>query len=182
MTSLRPPPIEASARDSDRDRDRVGRRAVRGFLTMGAGNAGRAVLKVALLAILGRLLSPADFGRVEAAGIIVWLSMIFAGLGVGAAIVQRERLEPRHIATATTSSIVLGAALGALISAVAPWISTLLRVSELAPLLRGLALVFPIAGISSIAECVLQRELRFGVIATGELVSYAISAGLLRHL
>lgn len=170
-------PESAPAPVVARDSDRLGRRAIRGFLSMALGTGARAVLKVALLAVLGRLLTPADFGRVEAAGIIVWLSMIFAGLGVSAAIIQRDVLEPRHVMTAGTASIVLGAVIGAVVVALAPWFEQLLRVEGLAPMVRGLALVFPVAGASAVAESLLQRELRFGVIARGEIISYAVGYG-----
>lgn len=157
---------------------RLGRRAIDGFLSLSAGNAARAVLKIALLAILGRLLTPADFGLVEAAGIVVWFSLIFASLGVAAALIQRTPLEARHVATAATSSLVLGLVIAALMYAFAPAIEAALRVPRLTPMLRGLALVFPLAGLSAVAECLLQRRLRFGLIAGGELVSYALGYGV----
>lgn len=156
----------------------LGRGAVSGVLTMSLGNAGRAVLRVALLAVLGRLLEPVSFGLVGAAGIVIWFGMIFAGLGVAAALIQRESLEPRHVATAVTSSIALGILGAGIVYVAAPVLEQALRVPGLTPVLRWLSLVFPIVGVSAVAECMLQRRLRFGVIAGGELVSYAVGYGV----
>ncbi|MEO8564572.1 MAG: oligosaccharide flippase family protein, partial [bacterium] len=145
---------------------------------MSAGNGARAILKIAVLAALGRLLTPAEFGVVAAAGVAVWLSLIFSSLGVGPALIQRPSVDAEHVEAAAAASALFGVATALIVVAVAPAVESLLRVAGLAPILRGLAVVFPLAGLASVAECMLQRELRFGELARAELISYAIGYGL----
>ncbi|HET7621719.1 MAG TPA: lipopolysaccharide biosynthesis protein [Gemmatimonadaceae bacterium] len=153
------------------------RSALDGFLWLSAGNGVRAVLKIGVLAILGRLLTPADFGLVAAAAAVVWFTMIFSSLGVGPALVQRRELEPEHISTSFAFSLLLGLTLGALIAIFAPAIARVFRLEGLAPVLRGIAIVFPISALSTVSYCLLQRQLRFRAIAGAELISYAIGYG-----
>lgn len=153
-------------------------RALGGFAWLAAGNGARAVLKLAVLAILGRLLAPADFGLLAAAGVVIWFSLIFSSVGVGPALVQRAEIERRHLATALTSSLLLGVLLAGVIALLAPAIAALFGLERLTPVLRALALVFPIAAVSTVAESLLQRDLRFAAIARSELISYALGYGV----
>src|SRR5690606_37350293 len=125
----------------------LARRALGGFFWLSAGNGVRAVLKILFLALLGRLLTPADFGVVGAAMGVVWLSMLVTSLGVGPALVQRETLEPRHISTGLVSSLVLGFLMGAVVWWTAPAVARFFDMSQLTSVLRGLSLLFPIAGL-----------------------------------
>ena len=145
---------------------------------MSAGNGARAALKLAVLAALARLLTPEEFGVVAGAGIAVWLSLIFSSLGLGPALIQRPSVGAAHVETAASASVLFGLATAAVVVVLAPAVETLLRVPGLTPILRGMAAVFPIAGLASVAECMLQRELRFAAIARAELLSYALGYGI----
>ncbi|HLV26809.1 MAG TPA: lipopolysaccharide biosynthesis protein [Gemmatimonadales bacterium] len=158
-------------------RPELAKQAMGGFMWLSAANGVRAVLKVAFLAILARLLTPAEFGVLGAAMVVVWLSMLITTLGVGPALVQRRTLEERHIATALVTSIALGATLAIVVWQSAPVLGGLLGVEEAIPLLRVLALAFPIGSLATVAECLLQRNMRFRAIATAELISYAVGYG-----
>ena len=152
-------------------------RAIGGFLWLFAGNGARSVLKIAVLAVLGRLLVPQDFGLVAAAGMVLWFALICSTLGVGPALVQRRTVEPAHVATAVTLSAAFGVAMAALVYLSAPLLAEALRLDGLVPVLRAFALVFPLTAIASPAEALLQRELRFRSIAAAELVSYLVGYG-----
>lgn len=154
------------------------RSAVGGFVWMSAGNAVRAVLKIAIVAVLARLLTPADFGLVAAAGIVIWLGNLFASLGAGPALLQRRELEPAHVSAGFITSTVLGLLLGGVAYAAAPAIAAVLHLPELPPVLRALAPVFPVMAVSVVAESLLLRELRFGLVSAFEVVAYAVGYGL----
>lgn len=154
-------------------------KALGGFAWMSAVTGVRAVLRIAVLAVLARLLTPEDFGLVAAAGVVIWLSTIFANLGVGPALVQRPELESRHVHTAFTSSLLLGVLVATIGYAAAPLISAGFRMDALTPVLRVMAVLFPIASLSVVSESLLQRQLRFSAIAGIELGSYAVGYGLI---
>ena len=71
--------------------------------------AGEALLSLAILAVLSRLLTPRDFGVVAIALIFVGVIEVAGKLGIGPAIVQRPGLTERHVATGFFLSAALGA-------------------------------------------------------------------------
>ncbi len=142
------------------------------------GSGAIAVLKVVVLIVLTRLLSPADFGVVGAALVVIHFSLIFSQLGLGPALVQRPVLEPRHISTAFFASTGLGLVVAALMWVLAPAIAAFFRMDQLVPVVRALAFVFPVAGVSAVAENLTQRELRFRKLANIDVVAYGFGYGL----
>src|SRR5690606_10019607 len=129
---------------TESERPELARRAMGGFLWLSAGNGVRAARKVAFLALPARRLTPADFGVLGAAMVVVWLSMLATSLGVGPALVQRSELENRHIGTGLVSSVALGVLLAVLVWLSAPSIGRVFRLEEVVPVLRVLSLAFPI--------------------------------------
>jgi O-antigen/teichoic acid export membrane protein len=143
-----------------------------------SSNGLNAVLKIVVLIVLARLLSPADFGIVAAALIVIGFSAIFSQLGLGPALVQRRELEPRHVQTALAASFAFGLLLAGLLWVSAPAIARFFHIESSAEVLRALAWIFPVRGLSGVAECLVQRDLRFRWLAARDLISYALGYGL----
>jgi teichuronic acid exporter len=153
------------------------RRTVTGLLWAAWGKTAHALLQLAILAVLARLLAPADFGVVSAALVVIGLSSIFSQLGLGPALVQRPELEDRHTDSAFVASIAFGVGLGALVWIVAPHAATFFRIADVKPVLHALAVVFPLQGVSVVAESLAKRELRFRWIANVAVISYGLGYG-----
>jgi O-antigen/teichoic acid export membrane protein/thymidylate kinase len=154
------------------------KRTLGGLLWTSLGTGAQAVLQLLVLAILARLLSPADFGLAAAALVVVGLSAVFSELGIGPAVVQRLDLQPAHLRSAFTLSVLLGLLLGGLIWGTAPLVAGFFRLDGLTPLLRALAFVFPVQGLSVVADSLLQRELRFRGLAAVEVTTVAVGYGV----
>jgi O-antigen/teichoic acid export membrane protein len=152
--------------------------AVSGMVWVAWGSGANALLKVAVLVVLTRLLSPVDFGVVAAALVVIGFSLNFSQLGLGPAVVQRPVLEPRHISTAFYASTGLGLLVGAVIWLAAPLIAQFFRMGQLVPVVRGLALVFPIAGVAVVPDSLLTRDLRFRLLANRDILAYAVGYGV----
>jgi PST family polysaccharide transporter len=148
-----------------------------GLLWTSLGTGAQAVLQLAVLLVLARLLTPVDFGLAAAALVVVGFSAIFSQLGIGPAVVQRFELEPAHVRSAFTISVLLGLLLGAITWLTAPAVAVLFNIPGLAPLTRTLALVFPLQGLSVVSESLLQRELRFRWLAGLEVATVALGYG-----
>src|SRR5215217_3449279 len=110
-----------------------------GMLWMSWGKIGRGILQVGVLAVLARLVSPADFGIVNAALVVVEFSTIFTHIGLGKALIQHPALRVEHVATALWSSVGLGMLLGAVVWTAAPIVAAFFRIPLLVPVLRVLA-------------------------------------------
>jgi O-antigen/teichoic acid export membrane protein len=153
-------------------------RAIGGMVWAACGNGAVALLKAVVLVLLTRLLSPADFGIVSAALVVINFSLNFSQLGLGPALVQRHALEPRHISTALLASTGFGLLTAALIWAAAPLVADFFRMPHLVPVLHWLSLVFPIAGLATTPESLLLRELRFRAIANRDVLAYGLGYGV----
>ncbi|HET7240101.1 MAG TPA: lipopolysaccharide biosynthesis protein [Gemmatimonadales bacterium] len=143
------------------------------------GSGATALLKVLVLVVLTRLLTPADFGLVSAALVVIAFSLNFSQLGLGPALIQRPDLQPRHVSSAFYASIALGLLVAAIIWLGAPLIAQFFRMEHLTPVVRGLAFVFPIVGLATVPESLLQRDLRFRALANRDVVAYGVGYGVI---
>jgi PST family polysaccharide transporter len=84
------------------------------FWTFSGTGVQVAVQLVAIMA-LGRLLTPAEFGLMGAATVVIACSQIVSQIGVGPAIIQRKELDLTHVRVAVTLSFILGRRLGAIV-------------------------------------------------------------------
>src|SRR5207249_3395777 len=122
-------------------------------------------------AVLARLVSPADFGVVSAALVVIGFSAIVSQLGLGPALVQRPDLEPRHVDTAFTASVLFGLLLGGVLWAVAPAVAGFFRT-------QGVAWVFPLQGLGTTAESLARRDLQFRWLALLDAKAYGLGYGV----
>lgn len=150
---------------------------VAGLLWTLYGKGAYALLQLLVVAVLARLVSPADFGVVSAALIVIGVSSMFSRLGLGPALVQRPELERRHIDTAFSTSVLMGLGLGALVWLGAGLAAQFFRTPGVAPVLRALAVVFPLQGLAAVAGSLMMRELRFRWMANIDVISYGIGYG-----
>src|SRR5688572_9467833 len=135
-------------------------------------------MQLGVLAVLGRVLTPADFGVLSAALVLVAFSSIVSHIGLGPALVQRPALEPRHVRTAFCTSLVLGGALGAALWFSAPLGGRFFQSAQVEPVLRVLSIVFPLQGLGAVAESLARRELRFRWLAQLDIKAYTAGHAL----
>lgn len=148
-----------------------------GFAWMFAGAGSQALLRIAVLAVLARLLTPTDFGIVGAAMTVVALADIFGTIGIAPAIVQMPQLDRVHVRTAFTVSVLSSFAITALLFSAAATVAGLFQIPAVEPALRILCFVFAIRGLAIVAEAKLQREMRFRSISLIGMASYALGYG-----
>ena len=159
-------------------RDSLTHRTMAGMLWAAYGKVALHVTRLVVLGILARLLTPTDFGLLTAALVVTGLSAVISHIGVGPALIQRPTLEPRHLETGFTASLVLGVVFGAVIWLGAPLAERLLGVAGVTPVLRVLAWTFPIQGIGTVARALVSRELGFKWLANLDVIAYGIGYGV----
>lgn len=111
--------------------------------------------------LLARLLTPADFGVVALASVVLGLSRLIGDFGIGSAVVQRSDLTDRHVRTAFTCSVLLGFTVGTALAAASPLAAAVMRNPEVTPVLRVLSIGFVFGGIAVVAGALLRRDLDF---------------------
>lgn len=149
-------------------------RAVGGLVLQQVAAAGQVLLQVVTLAILARLLAPQDFGVFSIASVFASFTELIAQLGVGPALVQREKLSDAHVSTAFTLSLIVGLILASFLWVSAPVVATYYEESVLNNVLRVVSLTFLISSAATVSLSMLQRRLEFRRYVTVNLVSYAL--------
>lgn len=163
--SVAPPPDKTSA---------LTQSSLGHFLWMFGGGSAQAVLKILILMILSRLLTPAEFGLVAAALTIVALAEVFGKIGIAPSIIQVETLTQAHIRTGTTATLVSGVIVGAIVFALAEPLGRLYGIENLPPIVRVFSLLFVLRAVGLVPESLIQREMGFRALAIISVVTYLI--------
>ena len=161
-------------------------RTVVGVLWTSLAMGAQAALQLVALVVLARLLSPSEFGVFAAALVVIGFCSIFSELGLAPAIVQRPKLEERHVRVGFTLSVLLGLAVAGVVWAGAPAIADFFHLPELTQVARATCLVFACQGASMVALALAQRELRFrwlaGIDAGAFAAGFVVAAPVLAWL
>lgn len=151
--------------------------AFSGFFWMMLGSAAQVVLKIGVLAVLARLVSPQVFGVMSIAILVVDFSKMFTHMGVGPALVQRQELEHRHLTSGFTLSLAMGVFFGIILVLTAPLLASFFKMPELKNVLPVIAVIFFIDSFTLIAQALMQRNLKFKKAIAFEVISYALGYG-----
>lgn len=166
----------SDATEADPDGKGLGKRTTRGLGWNLIGNIGANGLRVAVIPILGRLLTPAEFGYVAAALTVYALAAFLKDGGVGTSLVQRKQLTQKHIESAFSFSVLFGLAIAAVLYLSAPWVARFYGLPELTALVEALAVMFVLRGVSIVPQALARRDMQFKALALIDLVSYFLGA------
>jgi O-antigen/teichoic acid export membrane protein len=125
--------------------------------------------------VLGRLLSPVDFGTVALAMTFIAVLTMVTDAGYAVYLIQVRTLTVTITSTAFYISTALGGLLTAGLMAASGVIANSLDVPQLGPVLIVLALPLFIAGLSSVPAATLERDLQFRRLAVRQAVATGIS-------
>ena len=170
-------PPEGDGGKKSPEKEDLTSRTLTNYMWMLAGGGSEAILKIAILLILARLLTPADFGVVSAALTVVALAEISGQIGIAPSIVQVKKLTRSHVETGFVTTLFLGVVLAILFYLLSEPIARLYRMPEVEPLVEVFALLFIIKGAGLVSEALLLRNMQFRAVAMLSLVSYSIGYG-----
>ncbi|MEM7230032.1 MAG: lipopolysaccharide biosynthesis protein [Planctomycetota bacterium] len=166
-----PPAFDASLDD----RDLRGRTVRGGTFTM-VGQAVKFVLGIASLSILGRLLSPDEFGLVAMVLTLTSLATRFKDFGLSLATVQRGEINHDQISTLFWINVAIGVAIALTVSALAPAVAWFYQEPSLTLLTVAIATSFVMSGLTIQHQALLQRSMRFGALAIIQIT--AVTSGI----
>jgi PST family polysaccharide transporter len=158
---------------------RLGQRALDGILWAFSGAAAKGMIQILVLVVLARLLDPNAFGVVAAALLVVRLAASLSTAGVGAAIIQKQDLEPQDVSTAFAFFLLTGAAASIAIALAAPALAALFRMASLQLVLVVLAPAVLLESAGELASMLLRRRLHFRHLAAAALASYVLGYAVL---
>jgi O-antigen/teichoic acid export membrane protein len=119
------------------------------------------VLSLAVVAVLTRLLAPADFGLLGIVVVYLAFTSMIVDLGMGTAIIQRRSLDAQHLDAAFWFNVVCGVVLFGLTIALSGPIAAVFKEPRLENLLRwgGLSLVF--TSLSGVQAAIFVKGMDF---------------------
>ncbi|PQP41638.1 lipopolysaccharide biosynthesis protein [Mycolicibacterium austroafricanum] len=151
--------------------------ALHGGKWLGIAALLQALLKIVVVAVLARLLTPTEFGLVAIAGIFVDVAAGIAAMGVSQALVQRPDLTRDHMRAAFWITLVVSLAMTALLYFSSGWLAALLHGPEAAPLIAVLSVVFVIQALGVVPEGLATRDKNFRLLAVRQLIAYVVGYG-----
>ncbi len=156
----------------------VGFRAISGFKWAGLSMAANLMFQLGLTAAMARMLAPATFGLMAMAMVVLRFFSYFSQMGMGAALVQKEKLDPQDIRCALGLTWLVCLAVILLIVATAPLVGWFFHNDQVVPLVRVLSLNLLLLGLGAVPMALLRRALRFREVALVETISYVSGYGL----
>lgn len=141
-------------------------------ISMGAVTA----LQFATLAILARLLSPADFGLMGMIMVVIGFAQAFADMGISNAIIHRQDTTKDQLSSLYWLNILAGVILFCAVCASTPLVVGFYHEPRLTRLLYLTALVFLITPLGQQFQILLQKELKFDGLAKIEITTAVVNS------
>jgi O-antigen/teichoic acid export membrane protein len=132
--------------------------------------------RVGLAIILARLLTPADFGVAGMALVLSSLILIFADVGLGAAIVQRADITEEDLSTVFWVSLAVSSAFTVIGIAASPLLASFFHEPALQPLVAVLSISFLLTGLGATQTAVLTKHMNFRALETRQMYATAAAA------
>jgi PST family polysaccharide transporter len=136
------------------------------------------------LIVVGNMIGPTAVGILAMAQFAVSLAMAFVLDGLSDAVVQRQEIRPAHFDTAFWLLLGIGSLAGITLAALSPAIALLFGEPDLTLVLPLLAIGLPFAGITAAYQAIVQRELKFSLLAIRSLISattgFLVAIGMAR--
>lgn len=139
------------------------------------------VVSILVTAVMARLLSPAEFGVVAIATVLIHFLSIFATMGIGPAIIQKQDLSARDVDVIYTFSLCVGFFLTLLFFASSWAIASFYENQQLVTICQILSLNLFFASANMVPSALMSKNKRFKEIAK-RTVFLQISTGLVSIL
>lgn len=144
-------------------------KASRGVVALALKTFGKHGLGVIRLAVVARLLGPADFGLFAIATALLRGLEVVASLGPDQYLIQRKTVDPAFLGTAWVLRAALGVGICLLAVLAAPVYAAAAKQPEAAAVVAIVALRSFVRGFRSTGTLLAEREVRFGRLAVFEV-------------
>lgn len=151
-------------------------RAASGIKWSAVSQTGRQGTQLLTTIILAHLLSPADFGLVGMAMVVIGFINIFKDLGTAAAVIQRKELPEALLSSVFWVNVGFGTLVMVFAFFLAPVSGFLYREPRVTPVLQVLSLSFFISSFGTLHQAQLERSLSFNSLAKLEITAVFVGA------
>src|SRR5690554_172644 len=158
--------------------DSLTQKTFKGFFWQFGGRILKTFLQLGVLFVLARLISKADFGIVQSALIVVGFSKLVSQMGVGPALVQKHNLTSLHIRAGATLSMILSFLFFIIVFLCSGLLADFFKMPELENVLKVVAILFVIEGITTVSQSLLLRDMKQKVLVKIDFISYLTGYGV----
>lgn len=156
----------------------LSQRVVHGAAFTFLGIAIRTGVTIGSMAVLARLLTPADFGHIAMATMVTELAALFSNFGFGSILIQRARLSRLQIDTMFWAALLLGVVLSVVVFGLS-FVSQLVFDNVLVgELLRALCIIFIFEELTVVPRSLLARLMLFRADFAVQAVMILLRAGV----
>lgn len=134
-------------------------------------------LQVLQIAVLARLLQPADFGLMAVTASILAVLSLFADLGLSRAIIHFENIPESALTSLYWLNLLAGLALSVTFAIAAPLLGKVFHLDGLSTVLVAISPFFVLSSLGQQFCAVAEKEFRFSTLAVNEIL--AATCGLL---
>jgi lipopolysaccharide exporter len=152
----------------------LSRRTASGVAWTTVGNLATVGFQIVYTAVMARLLTPAEFGLVAMANVIIGLTSHMSRMGVGPALIQRPALTAQTTRTATSLAYSFGLGGAAIVVALSPAAGRFYNEPAVTAVAAVLAGSLALTGVSLTSEALLRRSLNFRRLVIIDLSSYVV--------
>ena len=160
------------------ERPDLGRTAARGAAATITGQAGRLVVQLAGIVLLARLLTPVDVGYYAMVIAVVGVGEVLRDFGLSSASVQAATLSTRQRSTLFWLNTGIGLGMTVACWLAADLVAAVYDRPEIAPLVRGIAVLFLLNGLATQYRASLYRSLRFTPLAVIDVGAATAALGV----
>ena len=164
--------------NTERLKTGLGARAARGGAVTFASQAFKFFAGLGTTMVLGRLLSPADYGLIGMVAVVTGFVSMFKDLGLSAATVQRDEITAAQVSTLFWVNVALSIGVGMATLALAPAVAWFYGKPQLAGITAVYAAGFLFGGLTVQHEALLHRQMRFLAQAACEITALLVTIGV----
>jgi len=166
----------------DYDGGSIGRRTSVGGAIAIASQVLKLLIQLGGLAILARLLKPADFGLVAMAATISAFVSLFGDLGLSTATLQRKAVTQTMVSTLFYLGLAVAVTITVAVAALSPLAARFYGDGRIAAIAAGLALAIPLAAAGAQQNALMARGMRWGAIQItsigGQVAGVAVAVSI----
>jgi O-antigen/teichoic acid export membrane protein len=167
-------PVDAPATGEPAMHD-LKRKTARGALVSALGQGANFFFRIGSMVVLARLLVPEDFGLVGMVTACTGFLGLFRDAGLSMATIQRASITRAQTSMLFWINVAVGAILAVLSAVLAPALVAFYHEPRLLWVTIVLGIGFVFNGASAQHRAVLQRDMRFGILALIDIVALVVS-------
>jgi len=161
--------------DTDHVRSDLKQKSIRGGITTVGSEGLTFILRIGSMAVLARLLVPAEFGLVSMVTALTGFAQIFKDLGLSDATIQNKDIDHEKVSGLFWINSAIGLLIMLVVAASSPLIAKFYRDPRLSGIALAISSCFLFSGLTVQHQALLYRQMRFGQLALINIISTALS-------